>query len=351
MKRGNIALFIPHNGCLHQCSFCGQSTITGHSRQPAPEEVSWAVEEALRHTSPQDTQWEIAFFGGSFTAVDEAYQTALLEAAVPYVRQGIVQGIRISTRPDAIDGRILRRLKDYGVTAIELGAQSMPDAVLKHHPRGHTAPQVQQASQAIRKLGFSLGLQMMVGLDGDTLEGAFDTARKLAELRPDTMRIYPTIVLPHTPLACRFLRGEYQPMELDEAVEVCADLLDFFEAQNIAVIRLGLHSSSELEENRLAGPWHPAFRELCDSRRFFKRLTAYLQEKHPPPAAWRIRVHPSWISKAVGQKQANRKALADLGYSVTFLGDPAVPPLAFVLQDPKQNPRKERKVGREFLFR
>ena len=204
MKRGNIALFIPHNGCLHQCSFCGQSTITGHSRQPAPEEVSWAVEEALRHTSPQDTQWEIAFFGGSFTAVDEAYQTALLEAAVPYVRQGIVQGIRISTRPDAIDGRILRRLKDYGVTAIELGAQSMSDAVLKQNQRGHTAQQVQQASQAIRKLGFSLGLQMMVGLDGDTLEGAFDTARKLAELRPDTMRIYPTIVLPHTPLACRF---------------------------------------------------------------------------------------------------------------------------------------------------
>jgi histone acetyltransferase (RNA polymerase elongator complex component) len=296
------------------------------------------VEEALRHTSRPEMQWEIAFFGGSFTAVEEAYQTALLEAAAPYVRKGIVQGVRISTRPDAIDETILCRLKGYGVTAIELGAQSMSDAVLKQNQRGHTAQQVRQASQAIRKLGFSLGLQMMVGLDGDTLEGAFDTARELAELRPDTMRIYPTVVLSHTPLARRFLRGEYQPMKLEEAMDLCADLLDFFETQEIAVIRLGLHSSPELEENRLAGPWHPAFRELCDSRRFFKRLTAYLQEKHPKPAAWKIRVHPSWISKAVGQKQANRKALAALGYPMTFISDPAVPPLAFVLQDEERSP-------------
>lgn len=319
MKHGNLAFFIPHHGCPHQCSFCNQCTITGHLHAPSSQEVDQAVQQALCHS--QERCLEIAFFGGSFTAVDPEYQDALLTVAQRYVQDGRVQGIRISTRPDAISTGILERLKKHGVTAIELGAQSMSDAVLSRNQRGHTAAQVQNAAQMIRAMGFSLGLQMMVGLDCDTPLQTFDTAQKLAELYPDTMRIYPTVVLRGTPLEQRFLAGEYQPMELSEAVELCACLLDVFEAHHIPVIRLGLHDSPQLHHNRLAGPWHPAFRELCDSHRFLLCVLDFFQNQNFAAGQYWIRVPAAWLSRAVGQKRANVAALAALGYQVRFVPD------------------------------
>lgn len=327
MKHGNLAFFVPHQGCPHQCSFCSQRTITGQCHIPSPQEVAQTVERALSG-APGNRTLEIAFFGGSFTAIPVEIQMALLGAALPYVQRGQVAGIRLSTRPDAVDEEILLRLKRFGVTAIELGAQSMREEVLQNNQRGHTAQQVRQASAAIRAMGFSLGLQMMVGLDGDTAAGAWQTARELAALHPDTMRIYPTVVLPGTPLAERFLRGEYVPMTLETAVSLCAGLLDYFEEKGIRVIRLGLHSSPELERERLAGPWHPAFRELCESRRFFTRISATL-EQEAPSGAWEIAVHPSCLSKAVGQRRANVQALAERGYDVVFVPEDALAPMAF----------------------
>ncbi|MBQ3903792.1 MAG: radical SAM protein, partial [Eubacterium sp.] len=208
MKKGNISIFVPHNGCPQQCSFCNQKTITGQAYQPTAKDVDEAVQKALRK---KGYKFEIAFFGGSFTAIDRAYMTELLDAAEPYVKSGAVSGIRISTRPDYIDDEILTLLKSKGVTAIELGAQSMDDEVLSANLRGHTAADVVNASKLIKSYGFELGLQMMTGLYLDTDEKDIETARKIIELKPETVRIYPTVVLKGTYLEELYDGKAYRP--------------------------------------------------------------------------------------------------------------------------------------------
>lgn len=332
MRHANVALFIPNNGCPHACSFCSQKSITGHTVQPSPRDVTEAAETALRSLGPAAKSAEIAFFGGSFTAVERGYMLSLLEAAAPYVKSGAFSGIRISTRPDGIDPEILRLLKSYGVTAVELGAQSMDDRVLALNGRGHTAAQVASAAALIRAAGLSLGVQMMTGLYGDTPEGAWKTAGRLAALGPDCARIYPTVVLRGTKLGELFLSGEYRPPELEETVGLCAGLLDFFEARGIPVIRLGLHASPELERDRLSGPWHPAFRELCESRRLLKRMEAELSEDTVPKGAITLRVNPRSVSAAIGQKKCNLRALSALGYPAAVKQDASVPERCFVIE-------------------
>ncbi len=331
MRHANIALFIPHRGCPHQCSFCNQRRITGQQAQPTGGDVEAAVETALASGNIDPSQTEIAFFGGSFTAVERPYQEELLAAAAPYVRRGAVKGIRISTRPDCIDEEILDFLSSYGVTSIELGAQSMADSVLAANRRGHTAAQVASSSRLIRARGFALGLQMMTGLYTDTADGARDTARALAALLPDTMRLYPTIVLEDTALAELYRAGDYAPMPLEEAVALCSELLDYFEQRHIAVIRLGLHSAEELSR-RVAGPYHPAFAELCHSRRFLQSLTAYLRQEAVPQGELSVGVHPRFLSRAIGQGKRNKAALAALGYDCRFFGDPTVAPGKFLIE-------------------
>lgn len=331
MKHANVALFVPHNGCPHQCSFCNQKSITGRQAQPTPQNVTDAVQTALS-SGAQTRETEIAFFGGSFTAIERGYMCSLLEAASPYVKDGTFVGIRISTRPDAIDDEILALLKNYGVTSIELGAQSMDDEVLKLNQRGHTANQVRSASKLIKGHGFSLGLQMMTGLYGDTAEGAKETARQLAELRPDTVRIYPTIIMSGTDLTDKYLSGVYKPMPLDEAVSLCADLLDFFEERQIAVIRLGLHSTPELQRDMLSGPWHPAFHELCDSRRLLSRIIAYCGEHEVPHGQITVYVAPACISRAIGQKKSNLERLKERGYQAAVKPDATLRGLEFYLE-------------------
>ena len=328
MKHANVALFVPNVGCPHRCSFCDQRSISGETRLPGAEDVVRAAETARRSLKEKSRFAEIAFFGGSFTAMNRGYMCSLLEAAAPYVQNGLFAGIRISTRPDGIDKEILSLLRSYGVTTIELGAQSMDDRVLALNGRGHTAEQVVRASGLIRSGGFSLGLQMMTGLDGDTDAGARRTAEKLADLRPDCIRIYPTIVIRGTELGERYLRGEYRPQTLDEAVNLCAALLDFFESRGISVIRVGLHASPELERDRLAGPWHPAFRELCESRRLLFRIVSELQSGH----AVAIRVHPRCVSQAAGQKKCNIKALSAMGFPAEIIPDESVPRGEFCIE-------------------
>lgn len=319
-----MALFVPNNGCPHACSFCNQRTITGKQVQPTASDVQQAAETALRTLGPAAKDAEIAFFGGSFTAIERNYMVSLLEAASPYLRAGKFYGIRISTRPDAIDPEILSILKYYGVTTIELGAQSMDDRVLLMNGRGHNAAQVRKASELIRSGGFTLGLQMMTGLMGDTDGGAKKTAEELAALCPACVRIYPTIVLRGTELGEAFQRGKYRPESLKSAVLLCAELLDFFEVRGIDVIRLGLHASPELERDRLAGPWHPAFRELCESRRFLKKITRALQADIIPKGPVTVAVNPTCVSQATGQKKVNLHELAGCGYPVRIVPDASV---------------------------
>ena len=309
MKKGNISIFVPFNGCPQQCSFCNQKTITGVQKQPDPKDVKTAVETALKR---RGYEYEIAFFGGSFTAIEREYMLSLLDAAYEYVKDGRVKGIRISTRPDAIDEEILEILKSRGVTSIELGAQSMDDEVLKANLRGHTAKDVVNASKLIKKYGFELGLQMMTGLYLDTNEKAVETAKKLIALEPATVRIYPTVVLKGTLLSELYENEEYKPQTVDDAAELCTVLLPMFENAGIKVIRLGLHSSEDIKKNMVAGAFHPAFGEIVQSRFMLNKVL-----KHPP-GNYEISVNPKSVSKLKGNQKRNVYFLMEEGYNIKF---------------------------------
>jgi len=291
-----------------------------------------AVQIAKTSLGEDTENAEIAFFGGSFTAIERGYMISLLGAAAPFVKDGTFAGIRISTRPDYIDDEVLTLLKEYGVTAIELGAQSMDDRVLDLNGRGHTAEQVKNASERIQSVGFSLGLQMMTGLYGDTAAGSYQTAQKCAALSPDTMRIYPTIIMRGTELGEKYQKGEYETLSLDESVSLCAKLLDFFDERGIPVIRLGLHSSPELERDMLSGPWHPAFRELCESYRMLAKISNYITQNHTPKGLITVKVNPKAVSKAIGQKKCNLTALLALGYQARIVPDSTVLENCFTIE-------------------
>ena len=317
-KRTNISIFVPHAGCPHKCSFCDQRTISGSVNAPDAGGVYRLLEEQAPHLAERGMTAEIAFFGGSFTAIERGYMESLLTAAARAARKFPVYcGIRCSTRPDRVDERIVAVLKRYGVTAIELGAQSMSDEVLKVNERGHTAEDVRRASEIIRANGIELGLQMMTGLYRDTPERCIETAEEFIKLRPTTVRIYPTVILKGTRLGELFERGEYKSFSFEETVELCARLLRRFTESGVRVIRMGLHASSDVERDMLGGVYHPALREIVESRIFLEdltdRFTKLLKGKY------KVYTDPKNLSKAIGQKRSNIKALAELGYEVEFI--------------------------------
>ncbi|MGN1421292.1 MAG: elongator complex protein 3 [Eubacterium sp.] len=312
MKKGNISIFVPHLGCPCQCSFCNQKTITGQVNQPTAKDVDKAVQTALKR---KGFDYEIAFFGGSFTAIDRDYMVSLLEGAYKYVKSNEVKGIRISTRPDCIDEEILSLLKGYGVTSIELGAQSMDNGVLDANRRGHTAEDVVKASELIKAYGFELGLQMMTGLYTDTCDKSIKTAEKIIELKPDTVRIYPTVVLKGTYLAELYLSGEYKPLNADESAELCARLVPMFEKAGIRIIRLGLHSSEDIKKNMLAGGFHDSFGELVKSRIMVNKILEL------PPADYQVFVNSRSLSKLKGNNKSNIYLLMERGYNIKIIID------------------------------
>lgn len=312
MKKGNISIFVPHLGCPCQCSFCNQKTITGKTRQPDAEDVHKAVQTALKR---KNYDYEIAFFGGSFTAIDRDYMISLLDSAYTYVRSGDVKGIRISTRPDCVDEEVLSLLRSYGVTSIELGAQSMDDGVLLANRRGHTSDDVVRASRLISSCGFELGLQMMTGLYTDTREKSVQTAEKIIALQPVTVRIYPTVVLKDTYLAELYQAGEYEPLNPEDSAQLCAELVPMFEKANIKIIRLGLHASEDIKTNMLAGGFHDSFGELVRSRIMRNKILAY------PPGDYQIFVHSRSVSKLKGNGKSNIYYLMENGYNVKIIID------------------------------
>lgn len=312
-KHANISIFVPHLGCPHKCSFCNQNAITGQTFIPHAQDVAKSCEQAIADGIDMSST-EIAFFGGSFTAVPRAYMMELLDAAKPYVEMGF-KGIRLSTRPDAIDEEILGILKSCGVTAIELGAQSMDDEVLKLNERGHTAADIEAASRLITSYGFSLGLQMMVGLYGSTPEKDFETAQRIIDLNPSEVRIYPTVILENTRLGELFKSGEYKTYPIDLAVDLCSRLLEMFEARGIRVIKLGLHSSQDVEREMLGGIYHPAFRELCESLVFRREMESMMSEDVKD---YVFTVPSQLVSKALGQKRSNIQYFSEKGIKVAI---------------------------------
>lgn len=322
MSHANISIFVPHNGCPHECSFCNQRGITGQSRQPNSQDVVSAIEVSLNNTKHKKIhKRELAFFGGSFTAIDKEYMIMLLEAVSPYIKSGQIQGIRVSTRPDAIDNDILNLLKYYGVTAIELGAQSMIDSVLEKNNRGHSSDDVRDASKLIKDSGFELGLQMMVGLYGSNYEGDLYTCDEFIRLKPETVRIYPTVIMKGTKLAKVYCDGQYIPMDFESTVNLCAVLLDKFETNEINVIRLGLHSSESLKRDIIVGVWHPAFREICESKRFLSKFIDKIEELSFKSKDVLVRINDKDVSKFIGQKKCNLRKINDMGYNIKLVCD------------------------------
>lgn len=312
MKHINVALFVPHEGCPHSCSFCNQKTISGKSKPLELDDIDKAVAVAL--STADCNKGEIAFFGGSFTAIDRKYMISLLERAKSYIDKGLFAGIRISTRPDCISEEILDILRCYGVSAIELGCQSMDDDVLKLNHRGHTAEDVIKASALIKEYGFEFGVQMMTGLYGDTDEKCIETAKKLISLSPDTARIYPTVVLEDTELNELYNKGLYAPQNIEDASKLCARLLLMFHEKNIRVIRLGLHSGGNVEQGYVAGAYHPAFREICESKIYLARVLQDIRSQKLSEGEIEITVGSSYVSMLTGQKKANINYLKDMGY-------------------------------------
>ncbi len=331
MKHSNIAIFIPHMGCPHLCSFCNQRSISGEKSIPNGEDVRKICSSAMNEIIDKSNT-EIAFFGGSFTAIDRDYMTELLSSAYEFVGEGKFKGIRISTRPDYIDDEILSVLKEYGVTAIELGAQSMSDKVLYANERGHLAEDVKKASLLIKEYGFELGLQMMVGLYQSTESDEYFTMCEIASLKPDTVRIYPVVVLENTRLGELYKNGEYILYDFDKAVEICANMLYMFEFMGIKVIRLGLHSSEDVSKNSIAGFYHDSFRELCESRIFRMKVMSLVSENK---GSYVIDVPKGALSKAIGQKKSNIEYFRKNGFDISFSENPELKGYCVLIKEVK----------------
>lgn len=312
MKHINVSVFVPHAGCPHQCSFCNQRSISGAKSQPAAQDVRDAALVAMRSSPEGIKDGEIAFFGGSFTAIDRDYMIELLSSAQEFIGENGFKGIRISTRPDAVDGEICDILEKYHVTAVELGAQSTNDKVLAMNRRGHTREDIFRSARLLKERGFELGLQMMTGLYGSNDEDSIGTARDIISLSPDTARIYPTVVIENTELAELYRNGEYRPQTPEEAAVLCAKILPMFENAGIKVIRLGLHSGGDVEGSFVAGAYHPALREMCEGHIYFDIINRALSGKEK--GKYIIYVAPREVSKASGQRRCNIEKLRELGY-------------------------------------
>lgn len=300
-KNRIIPFFIPNYGCPNFCVYCNQRKISGCHDLIHPEDIRNAL-----ISLPENNQIEVAFYGGSFTVLPVATQIKLLDAVQPFIHSGVVSGIRVSTRPDAINTEILGILKHYGVTTIELGAQSMVDVVLEVCKRCHTSLDVRHASYLIKESGFHLILQMMTGLPASSRDLDIYSAREISNLLPDGVRLYPTVVLRETELAEWYSNGRYHEHTVEDAVELCSDLLPIFNEKGIPVIRIGLNPTTDLTNHEvIAGAYHPSLGELVLSREIRKRIESNIVSDYLRYTRMLIYAAPNMLSKVIGQKRSN----------------------------------------------
>ena len=307
MKRAyNIPIFIPHEGCPHDCVFCNQRKITGQTTSVTVDEVRRQIAAGLTYLKYREKATvEVAFFGGSFTGLPLSVQEGFLKAAGEFYPE--VDGIRVSTRPDYISREVLELFRSYGGRTVELGVQSSDDGVLAANRRGHRYEDVPRAVTLLRDYGLQTGLQMMAGMYGSTPEKDLQTARDVLSLHPDCVRIYPTVTLKDTALEQLFCAGKYVPYTLEQAVELCKQILGMFRRENIAVIRLGLHAGEDLqaEGSIVAGPYHPAFGELVESRICRDKIEEAVLKRGAPNGIFEFYCPPAEVSKYVGHKRSN----------------------------------------------
>ena len=312
-----IPIFVPNLGCPNDCTFCNQTKISGKSTDVTAEDVRKTIDFYLKNFKDDKKYVEVAFFGGSFTGIDLKIQNELLEAANEYIKDGKVGSIRISTRPDYIDKKILRRLKKYHVKTIELGVQSSNNEVLKVSKRNHTFEDVVKASKLIRRKGFILGHQMMVGMPESTVKDEIKTAEDLIRLKPKMVRIYPVLVIKGTELARQYSKGDYNALTIEQAVERCKDIYYLFARNNIDVIRIGLQPSGEIMDptkdgsSVLAGPFHPAFRQLVESSMWYDSIEERIKEFNNKIKKIEIRVNSEDVNNVIGNKKENIIKLKD----------------------------------------
>lgn len=312
-----IPIFVPHLGCPNDCTFCNQKKISGQTKNVKAEDVKNTIEYYLNNFKDDNKYIEVAFFGGSFTGIDVDKQKELLSVAYEYIKNKKIDSIRISTRPDYINKEILKMLKSYGIKTIELGVQSTNDYILNKSKRGHTFEDVKKASKLIRKNGFILGHQMMVGLPESTRQDEINTAKDLIKLKPKIVRIYPVLVIKGTQLEKDYESGEYTPLTVEQAVETAKDLLVLFNKKKINVIRIGLQNTNEITDPNskksqvVAGPYHPAFRQLVESRLWYDNIANEIKKVNSNVTHIQIDVNPSDINNAVGHKRINIEKIND----------------------------------------
>lgn len=308
-----IPFFIPHLGCKHLCVFCNQRKISGQERMPQYEEIA---EQVLSYRAScrdlKNREVQLAYYGGSFTGIEAELQEKYLAQAFELKQKGLINKIRLSTRCDYLGDEVIARLKKYTVDIIELGVQSMDDAVLQLSGRGHTAEQVREAAKKLKACGFTLGLQMMIALPGDTPEKTLYTAREIVKLAPDFVRIYPTAIIKDTKLALMWKNGEYKEWDWEVLLDTTAEAAEIFQTAEIPIIRIGLQAADNLTNERdlLGGGYHPALGELVKGRIMRRKMERILADK-PCNRAYDVYGNNKQLSQIRGQKNANIRYFAE----------------------------------------
>nr|WP_312290368.1 radical SAM protein [Clostridium chromiireducens] len=296
-----IPIFVPHEGCPHNCVFCNQDRITGAEEEVTAETVENTIDDYLSTIVNKEATIEVSFFGGTFTGIREEKQRELLKVAKDFKDRKLINNIRLSTRPDYINDYILSYLKEYGVDIIELGVQSLDEEVLKEAGRGHNVNDVIVASRLIKEYGFVLGHQIMPGLPGDTYEKDINTTKESIKIKPDICRIYPSLVIKDTPMEKMYISNKYIPYSLEEAVNVSKVMYDMYRRNGINVIRIGLQPNESINEGKdiVAGPFHPSFRELVEGSLLVDMILENMREEKSAA----IHINPKDLSKLYANKK------------------------------------------------
>lgn len=317
MRAVTVPFFISHQGCPHTCVFCDQRTISGASGA-IPDAGLIHEKIDLWRSTARDRPLEVAFFGGTFTALSKEIQAGLLAPLQPFVDDGTVGSVRISTRPDCIDSSRVAWLSERGVRTIELGVQSMDDSVLAASGRGHSSADSLAAIRCIKEHGLNVGAQLMPGLPGDTPLSSLSSLERVVSAGADFIRIYPTIVLQGTVLARLYETGQFIPLSLDRGVALCKILLQRAMQTGIPVIRIGLQADHGLNaESVLAGCWHPALGQLVRSQLYTDLVSQFVQ----PGQRVTVHCHPARLSDVVGVSRTNLLGQLERGVQMLVIPD------------------------------